>query len=130
MDESFTQQVERIANVDARYKGEAYEFVMEALAVAQKLYRRRRHVTGQELLDAARMLAVKKFGGLALNVFYFWGIRRTDDIGHIVFNMVNHGILCQSEDDSFESFQNVYNLKTAFEETYRQQMAAAVRRLK
>jgi uncharacterized repeat protein (TIGR04138 family) len=47
-----------------------------------------RHVSGQELCEAARKYGLQQYGYLAPTVLGAWGIRRTDDIGEIVFNMI------------------------------------------
>ena len=50
-----------------------------------------RHVSGQELCEAARKYGLQQYGYLAPTVLAAWGIRRTDDIGEIVFNMIGIG---------------------------------------
>jgi uncharacterized repeat protein (TIGR04138 family) len=107
---------------DPRYAYEAYEFVFEALAHTQKLLGRAvadeareepgpsHHVTGPELLDGVRDLALRNFGLMARTVFHLWGIDRTDDIGEIIFNLVDANLMSKTPDDNRKDFHNVYDL--------------------
>src|SRR5262245_52862590 len=86
---------------DPRYAHEAYEFVFDALEHTQRLLGRvppkgtggeaasQYHVTGQELLQGIRDLALREFGLMAHTVFRLWGVQRTADFGEIVFNLVS-----------------------------------------
>nr|CAX68914.1 conserved hypothetical protein [uncultured bacterium] len=130
MNQTFHKKVSDIIREDPRYKTEAYEFVMEGLTYAQKKARRIRHVSGEELLDAMRELLLKQFGPLTLTVLHHWGIRKTEDFGYIVFNLVSAGILSKEDDDSFQSFCNGYDFEEAFQKDYRRQLEKTVSRLR
>ncbi len=43
-----------------------------------------------------------------------WGIRTTDDIGQIVFNLVNASVLGKNDTDSPNDFKNVFTFDDAF----------------
>ena len=73
-----------------------------------------RHVAGPELLEGVRQYALREFGPMVLTVFESWGIRNCEDIGHMVFNLINAGIFGKTEEDSLEDFKNVYDFKDAF----------------
>ncbi|MCS7160379.1 MAG: hypothetical protein RMJ19_07900 [Gemmatales bacterium] len=109
---------------DPRYECEAYEFVFEALAYTQQKLGRvppeesegergDYHVTGPELLDGIRELALEQFGRMALTVFHRWGIHTTDDFGEIVFNLIEAGLMSKRPEDSREDFHDVYDLEEA-----------------
>jgi two-component system phosphate regulon sensor histidine kinase PhoR len=49
------------------------------------------HISGPELLDGLRKLALEHFGMLSIAVFKYWGVTSTDDFGHIVFEMIESG---------------------------------------
>jgi uncharacterized repeat protein (TIGR04138 family) len=51
-------------------------------------------------------------------VFNFWGVQTTEDFGHIVFNLVEKGLLSKTPEDSLEDFRDVYDFKKVFEEDY------------
>ena len=53
---------------------------------------------------------------MARHVLGTWGISRTDHFGDIVFNMVTHGMLAKTEDDSQDDFSSVYSFDEAFGE--------------
>jgi len=119
---------------DPRYAIEAYEFVFQALYHTQKLLGRESapagnpaeaaaeagaHVSGPELLEGIRRYALQEFGLMARAVFHLWGIRRTDDFGEIVFNLIDAELMRRTPDDSREDFHGVYDLDEALTRDYR-----------
>ncbi|MDR1269531.1 MAG: hypothetical protein LBK82_08400 [Planctomycetaceae bacterium] len=76
------------------------------------------HVTGQELCKAARKYAISQYGFLAKTVLNSIGIRKTDDIGNIVYNLISIGQMRKTPQDNREDFTNVFDFETAFAETY------------
>jgi uncharacterized repeat protein (TIGR04138 family) len=94
-DVSFGEALDFIQMVDARYHREAYFFIREALDFTQERMKKNRrgshHVTGRELLEGIRELALQKFGPMACMVFQEWGINSCQDFGEVVFNMVELG---------------------------------------
>jgi uncharacterized repeat protein (TIGR04138 family) len=113
---------------DSRYAIPAYAFVFESLEYAktlkrQRLKRGRRgrvslegplHVTGQELCLAARELALRQYGMLALVVLEQWGVRSTSDLGEIVYNLIASGDFEKTPTDSRADFDNVFDFESAF----------------
>lgn len=110
--------IEAILERDPRYRVDAYVFVHDALSHTVDKLRRRRHVTGRELLDGIRELAVERFGLMALSVLNSWGVRTTDDFGNIVFNLVGAGLMGKTEDDKVEDFHAVYDFDEVFVRDY------------
>jgi uncharacterized repeat protein (TIGR04138 family) len=47
-----------------------------------------------------------------------WGIRKTADVGNIVFNLIDTGLFGKSDDDRHEDFANVYDFKATFLEPF------------
>ncbi|MDR2438890.1 MAG: hypothetical protein LBE12_05930 [Planctomycetaceae bacterium] len=76
------------------------------------------HVTGQDLCKAARDYAIIQYGFLAKTVLNSLGIRKTDDIGNIVYNLISIGQMRKTPQDNREDFSNVFDFETAFDETY------------
>jgi uncharacterized repeat protein (TIGR04138 family) len=130
MDQILLDHIEKIVTTDGRYAAGAYSFVMEALGYTQKRFRRERHVTGEELLTGVRELAVRKFGPLAATVLRHWGIKTSEDVGCVVFNLVDYGILGKQEEDSMDSFRSGVDFEEMFRTYYRRQLDVAVRRLR
>jgi uncharacterized repeat protein (TIGR04138 family) len=116
MDEkkNFYELVDSICRQDGRYKPDSYEFVMQALSFTQKKINREGHITGRELLEGIRELALEQFGPMAKTVINHWGITKTEDFGNIVFNMIERSLLSKTETDSIEDFNSVFDFETAF----------------
>lgn len=103
---------------DPRFKPEAYLFVHDALGHTWSRLDHRRHVTGRELLEGIRDLALKSYGPMALAVLNSWGVRTTDDFGAIVFNLVDAEILSKTEEDRIDDFHAVYDFDDVFVRSY------------
>lgn len=116
---SIEEAISLIVQTDPRYDGEAYLFVKDALDFTVKSLRKPtdgpgRHVSGEELLQGIRDYALQQFGPVTLRVLNTWGIHTTADFGEIVFNMVEHGILGKTDEDTREDFKQGYDFNTAF----------------
>jgi uncharacterized repeat protein (TIGR04138 family) len=121
----------KVVESDPRFAYEAYLFVFEALKHTQKLLGREvreqesgppgpeHHVTGRELVEGIRDLALREFGLMAKTVFHLWGIEKTDDFGDIVFNLVEAGLMSRTNEDTRDDFRNVYDLDQALVQGYR-----------
>jgi len=110
--------LDQIIARDPRYKPEAYLFVHDALGHTWARLDHRRHVTGRELLDGIKDLALKRYGPMAQAVLNSWGVRTTDDFGAIVFNLVDAELLSKTEEDHVEDFHAVYDFNDVFVRTY------------
>jgi uncharacterized repeat protein (TIGR04138 family) len=130
MSQNFNDIVETICDRDPRYKEEAYDFVMEALTHTQKKFRRVKHVSGEELLEGIKDLLLERFGPMTLTVLNYWGIKSTEDIGNVVFNLVENKILSKTEDDCIDHFRNGYDFAEVFEKGYRNQLAKKISRMR
>ncbi|MBM4020797.1 MAG: hypothetical protein FJ284_00850 [Planctomycetes bacterium] len=73
-----------------------------------------RHVSGQDLCEAARRYGLQQYGFLAPTVLATWGIRRTADIGEIVFNMIDIGQMRKTRSDKREDFHDVFAFDDGF----------------
>jgi uncharacterized repeat protein (TIGR04138 family) len=73
-----------------------------------------RHVSGQQLCEAARLYGLQQYGYLAPTVLAVWGVRSTDDFGAIVFNMIDIGQMRKTRADRREDFHGVYDFAEAF----------------
>ena len=115
---------------DRRYARNAYYFILDALDYTiEELGRHRevgeaRHVGGREVLEGARELAALQFGPMAQIVFERWGIQRTEDIGEVVFNLIEIGLLSRRSEDTRLDFMNGFDFRHAFEKKHRERLAA------
>ncbi|HEY2955389.1 MAG TPA: Minf_1886 family protein [Candidatus Eisenbacteria bacterium] len=107
----FWETVDEIRARDGRYRREAYGFVMAALgATVQALPEQRRsdpatrHLSGQELLQGVIGLARREFGRFAETVFREWGVASGEDIGRMVFQLVEAKQLSARREDTIDDF--------------------------
>ncbi len=73
-----------------------------------------RHVSGEQLCWGLRDLAVERWGMLAATVLRSWNIRRTRDIGQLVFSLIAAGRLQKQPTDRIEEFEAVFDFRDAF----------------
>lgn len=124
----FVQLLER----DSRYTLEAYQFIREALAYAQDELGMVKpaasdeeepppdaHLTGQQLCEAVRQLALEQFGLMARVVLNSWGIRSTGDVGEIVYNLIGIGMMKKSTSDRREDFEDVFDFEEALDREFK-----------
>ncbi|MGH9261625.1 MAG: Minf_1886 family protein [Acidimicrobiales bacterium] len=110
--------LERLRAIDGRYHERAYLFVLAALEAAQRKLSARRHLSGAELAWACRDLALEQFGLLAHTVLTHWGVRTTQDLGAIVFLLIDVGLLARQPSDRLEDFEHVYDFAEVFRAGY------------
>ncbi|MFA7345689.1 MAG: Minf_1886 family protein [Terrimicrobiaceae bacterium] len=116
----FQEAVEAVSRDDKRYHPEAYVFLRDSLEAALK--RRKKatkevggHVAAAELLDGFRIHAIGEFGPMAMTVLEYWGVRSSEDVGHMVFNLVQAGVFGKTDEDSLESFvAGGFDFRSAF----------------
>ena len=77
---------------EPRFHEHAYLFVLSALEFSQSRLPERRHITGRELAESCRDLALDRYGVMARLVLDHWGVRSTADIGDVVFTLVDMGL--------------------------------------
>ncbi len=96
---------------DTRYKLEAYGFILRGLNFYHTKSGERRHFTGQELAKGFIEFAQKQFGPLTHSVLQNWGINKTDDLGNIVYNLIDIKLIRKQDSDSLEDFFGVFDIK-------------------
>jgi uncharacterized repeat protein (TIGR04138 family) len=108
-----------------RYAAEAYAFVFEALDYTlRKRGGARRHVSGPEIMDGVRSLALETFGFLARDVLARWGVTTTADFGEIVFHLISDDLLQKTADDRQEDFAGLFDFSEAFDGAFEQTLAS------
>jgi len=118
-DPATEEKLRQVLAADPRYPREAYEFISEALAYTGQMLGQSGHVSGQQLCEGARQLALERFGYLARTVLESWNVRTTDDFGHLVYNMIGADLLRKAENDSLDDFHAVYDFRQAFDQSFR-----------
>lgn len=119
----FNQVVDTICCQDTRYAPDAYYFMREALDHATRELKkpvqgRGRHISGRELLECTRRFVLREYGPMALTVLGDWGIHSTEDIGEIVFNLVEAGKLGKTDEDRREDFAQGFDFRVAFADPF------------
>ncbi|HEY5811833.1 MAG TPA: Minf_1886 family protein [Terrimicrobiaceae bacterium] len=115
----FQEALERLLAHDSRYHPDAYIFLRDTLEATLKRRKKTRkelspHVGAAELLDGFRLHGLQEFGPMAITVFDYWGVHASEDIGNMVFNLVQIGIFGKTDEDTPESFRHGYDFVDAF----------------
>lgn len=121
-------KIDEIVKKNPQYKKEAYLFVLNALEYTKRKLKTTNHISGKELLLGFKELAQKEFGVLAKTVLEYWGIRSTDDIGEIVFNLCEAKILTKREEDKKEDFANFFDFEEEFIKKYQLSSKEAIKK--
>ena len=114
------QAIVKLREQDSKYAPAAYHFIRRALDHSlRKLKRedadRPAHVTGKELLEGFRELALAEFGPLAKTVLEDWGVTRCVEVGEIVFQLVGMGVLGKNDNDKIDDFEELWSFAEAFD---------------
>ncbi len=145
------RSIHQLIEDDPRFKFDAYVFIFEALRYGHDILgmgtvfpstkstrgkkkkssakpagdeapSEEKHLTGQELCEACRQLALEQYGYMAKTVLNSWGVQTTDDWGEIVFNLIRIGEFSKTEHDRREDFANVYPFDVALVEQFQIKM--------
>ena len=123
-EKDFNEVIDVICTRDPRYLPDAYYFIREALDFAVRMHKKPaegilRHVSATELLEGIRVYTLQEYGPMALTVLQSWGLTSTEDIGEVVFNLVESGKLGKTENDSKDDFAGGYDFVRAFSQPFR-----------
>jgi uncharacterized repeat protein (TIGR04138 family) len=121
--EDFKKTIKEITIKDRRYQEDAYFFVNEAVIFSSEYFSKpefgqSRHLSGPELLEGMREFTLSEFGSMSLSVLKWWGITTTLDLGQIVFNLIEAGILAASPQDKLGDFEEVFDFDDAFTQPF------------
>jgi len=93
-----------------KYPPEAYAFVFEVLDwISDKMSKR--HLSGRELALTAMVYSFHRYGALARAVWEEMHIKRSEDLGQIVFQLVNAGLMGKQPNDKVSDFDKVVNVE-------------------
>ncbi len=120
----FDIAVKTILEGDRRYEADGYFFLRDALDHTIKTLRKEeliehRHVSGPELLEGVVAHAIEKFGSMAVPVLEAWGIREGEDVGRMVFQLIEVGAFGKSDEDSPDDFSGVMEMQERLLAPYR-----------
>lgn len=120
----FHEAVDAIHSSHPEYAKEAYAFLRDSLESTLKRRKKSRketggHVSASELLDGFRLHALQEFGPMALTVLDYWGLHSCEDIGRMVFHLVDAGVFGKTDEDSLEGFRSGFDFHDAFARPFR-----------
>jgi uncharacterized repeat protein (TIGR04138 family) len=115
------KSMEEVILEDGRYPLEAFGFLHDGLTKAVREIHGdeppaegQRHVTGKQLCEGLRDLAIERWGMLARVVLNKWNIRETIDFGNMVYLLVENNFMRKTDEDSLEDFRDVFEFDKAF----------------
>ncbi len=114
----FEQAIVSILGRDKRFDPHAFFFLKDSLdytlkRVADGNSGLSRHVSGGELLEGFRDLALEQFGPMASTLMIEWGIRECSDVGEMVFLLIEEQMFGKQDSDTKEDFHGNFDLKEA-----------------
>ena len=112
-----TDDFSDILKKDARFDPRAYDFVLQVISEASESAKG--HVTGAELLDWFRDLALDAYGPLAYAVLSDWGVHTCEDVGDIVFSLYNSKRIGKTDSDAPADFIGGFDFREEFLGPYR-----------
>ncbi|MCK5620472.1 MAG: hypothetical protein KAJ17_13785 [Candidatus Krumholzibacteria bacterium] len=115
---SFWEAVDRIRERDKRYARDAYALVMDSLEFAIQRVGERRHLSATELLVHLCDYAQERYGVLAYSVLENWGIRSSEDVGSVVYRLIDEEILSEQDGDSPIDFSGGFDFRGRLEDRY------------
>lgn len=78
----------------------------------------RGHISGKVLLEGLRAYALDQYGPMTKTVLDYWGVESCRDVGQVVFDLVNYGVLGKTDQDRLEDFDDGYDFADAFEKPF------------
>ncbi len=119
----FENAVASIIRREGSYDGLAYFFLKDALdftlkRVMEETGGRGRHVSGRELLEGFRDLALEQFGPMAATLMDEWGVKECRDVGNMVFQLIDEQVFGRQESDKPEDFDAVFDFRKSLREPF------------
>ncbi len=123
----FNAAVDAIIAEDPRFERDAYLFVRDALEFTTKRLQKQQsgklpgecHVSGTQLLEGLRLFALEQYGPMVPTVLDHWRVRSCEDIGAIVFNLIEAREFGKADGDTIEDFRGGYSFQDAFVKPFR-----------
>ena len=114
----FEQSVVSILKRDKRFDAHAYFFLKDALdftlkRIAEGNGGQARHVSGPELLAGCRDYALEQFGPMASTLMSEWSIRKCQDLGDMVFHLIEEQVFGKQDSDKKEDFSEVFDFQAS-----------------
>ena len=129
----FEQSIVSILKRDRRFDPNAYFFLKDALDFTLKRSAdanggESRHVSGPELLNGFRDHALEQYGPMAVTLLNEWGLKKCQDVGDMVFHLIEEQVFGKQDSDKKEDFSEVFDFQEALTFPFLPQKRAATRR--
>ena len=96
---------------DPRYHARAYCLLTDVLKF---LMEDGGHASGEEIMEEFRERALDQYGPMTYTVLTEWGVKSCEDIGEMMFNLVEGHRIGKDPNDDPEIFTGGYDFKEAF----------------
>ena len=133
MNDPFLRHGRRHHRAGPALRARRLSFIRDALEYTTKQQKKKSggpppecHVSGQQLLEGVRLYALSQYGPMVPTVFEHWRVRSCEDIGSIVFNLIEAREFGKSEQDTIEDFRRGYDFDEAFVQPFRPGEQSAV----
>lgn len=99
------------------YDRETYAFLFKVLDYTMKNVTKRinGHLSAHEILEGWRLYSIDQFGGLVKTVMDVWGTKTSDDIGKLVFRLIEFKLCGKNDRDKQSDFTGVYDFEKIFD---------------
>ncbi len=127
----FMDAVEAIGSKDQSFDPGAYYFLKDALdftvrRAMESNEGEHRHVAASELLIGFRDLAIQEFGPMAGTMMLEWGVKSCNDVGTMVFQLIEEGVFGKQDSDTQDDFAELFPLIETLEAPFQPQNSASV----
>lgn len=126
----FEQAIVSILGRDKRFDPHAFFFLKDSLDYTLKRAADgnsglSRHVSGGELLEGFRDLALEQFGPMASTLMKEWGIRECSDVGEMVFLLIEEQMFGKQDSDTKEDFLGNFDMQESLTQPFLPKRAVA-----
>lgn len=101
---------------DSRYDARAYALLMDCV---HYLGKEGRHMTAADIMDEFKERTLDQYGAMSYTVLSEWGVKCTEDLGEMMFNLAENRRVRRDRDDTPDSFAGGYDFEEAFLGPYR-----------
>jgi len=102
------EEIYSLSKKHGKYPPGAYTFVFEILDFIALNAAIKRHLTGKELALSAFVYSLNQYGLLARTVWESMGMHSSEDLGQVVFHLVESKLLGKQEGDRVEDFDGIF----------------------
>ncbi len=104
---SFAHALETVTSLHPEYDAEAYHLLDRTMNFASSVLELEGHLTAQQLHLCYCKLAEEEYGVLASELLAHWGLETPSDLGQIVYNLIEVGVLGKNNDDDQADFDHL-----------------------